>query len=124
MAHIMLDNYTERLQAVTGRDVLRSPRKLYDSNRQKLEDLVHLISGQAVRDLQSRRLQAAYLSAQLDSLSPLKILARGYTITTNAEDAPVRSACMLSPGEVIRTRFADGMVVSKVVTVDEKETEI
>ena len=79
---------------------------------------------QAARDLKIRRIRTAYLSAQLDSLSPLQVLARGYTITTGTGDAPLRSVQAVSPGETIRTWLADGTVVSKVVTVDEKETEI
>lgn len=124
MARNMLDNYTERLQSISSREVLRSPEKLYDSNRQRLGNLVHLMKGQAARDLKIRRIRTAYLSAQLDSLSPLQVLARGYTITTGTGDAPLRSVQAVSPGETIRTWLADGTVVSKVVTVDEKETEI
>ena len=124
MARNMLDNYTERLQSISAREVLRSPEKLYDSNRQRLGDLVHLMKEQAARDLKIRRIRTAYLSAQLDSLSPLQVLARGYTITTGTGDAPLRSVQAVSPGETIRTWLADGTVVSKVVTVDEKETEI
>ena len=54
-------------------------------------------------------------AAHLESLSPLAILARGYSLTRRrADGVSVRSADMLAPGDEIVTRFARGEVMSGV----------
>jgi exodeoxyribonuclease VII large subunit len=59
------------------------------------------------------------LSAQLDSLSPLAVLKRGYSITQRASDGRVvRSSAELQPGDEIRTRFAQGSASSRVEEIE------
>ncbi|MEO6808814.1 MAG: exodeoxyribonuclease VII large subunit, partial [Isosphaeraceae bacterium] len=69
-------------------------------------------------DLDRRRHRLARLAAQLDALSPLAVLARGYSLTYLDDDpALLRSADRLQPGALIRTRLADGEVLSRVESV-------
>ena len=67
-----------------------------------------------------RRLrQVAMLAGKIHSLSPLEVLARGYTITQDARSgAVVRSAEQLSIDQSIVTRFATGAAVSKVESIE------
>jgi len=59
------------------------------------------------------RLQS--LTAQLDALSPLGVLARGYSITKRLSDGVlIRDAETLSPGERLSTLLAEGEVISVV----------
>ena len=51
---------------------------------------------------------------RLRLLSPYSVLERGYSLTTDAHGNVVRSASQLRPGDVIRTRFAEGEVESAV----------
>lgn len=69
-------------------------------------------------DLDHRRHRLARLAAQLDALSPLAVLSRGYSLTY-LDDGPtlLRSALGLQPGGLIRTRLADGEVLSRVESV-------
>jgi exodeoxyribonuclease VII large subunit len=54
-------------------------------------------------------------TAHLESLSPLAILARGYSLTRRLADGQlVGSADDLAPGDRIVTRFAAGEVTSRV----------
>jgi exodeoxyribonuclease VII large subunit len=48
------------------------------------------------------------LEAQLRALSPLAVLARGYSLTTDASGRVLTSATQTAPGERVRTRLADG----------------
>ncbi len=57
-------------------------------------------------------------AGRLESLSPLAVLARGYSVTRRAADGRViRRAGELSPGEEICTRFARGEALSRVEEV-------
>ena len=56
------------------------------------------------------------LAAQLDALSPFKILSRGYSITfKKVDDSIIRQVGSVAEGDEIRTLVSDGEIVSKVI---------
>ena len=60
-----------------------------------------------------RQLDAA--AAHLESLSPLAVLGRGYSLTQRTADGRwIRDAAELAVGEQITTRFARGQATSRV----------
>lgn len=65
--------------------------------------------------------QLAHLCGKLDSLSPLKVLARGYSITQNQQNFTIRSIKEVNVGEQIKTRLPDGDIISQVIRLEEKE---
>ena len=64
--------------------------------------------------------QLAHLCGKLDSLSPLKVLARGYSITQNQQNFTIRSIKDVNVGEQIKTRLPDGDIISQVIRLEEK----
>lgn len=68
----------------------------------------------AARGLRQRREAAASLGRTLAAVSPLRVLGRGYSVTTRADGRLIRAPGDVSPGEQIRTRVADGLVRSIV----------
>lgn len=64
--------------------------------------------------------QLAHLCGKLDSLSPLKVLARGYSITQNQQNLTIRSLKDVNVGEHIKTRLTDGNIISQVIRLEEK----
>ena len=59
------------------------------------------------------------MTAQLESLSPLGVLGRGYSLTQRTADGSlVRDAAGLEVGETITSRFARGSVISRVEKVE------
>ena len=65
--------------------------------------------------------QLSHLCGKLDSLSPLKVLARGYSITQNQQNFTIRSMKDVNVGEHIKTRLTDGNIISQVIRLEEKE---
>ena len=65
--------------------------------------------------------QLAHLCGKLDSLSPLKVLARGYSITQNQQNFTIRSMKDVNVGEQIKTRLPDGDIISQIIRLEEKE---
>lgn len=65
--------------------------------------------------------QLAHLCGKLDSLSPLKVLARGYSITQNQQNFTIHSMKDVNVGEQIKTRLPDGDIISQVIRLEEKE---
>jgi exodeoxyribonuclease VII large subunit len=57
-------------------------------------------------------------AARLESLSPLNVLARGYSLTRRAEDlSVVRRAEQAKLGDVLLTDLQSGRLISRVESV-------
>ena len=54
------------------------------------------------------------LRAQLQALSPMAVLGRGFSITKTASGIIVRNAADVRDGDELRTQVARGEIVSKV----------
>src|SRR5207253_5852116 len=107
-----------RLGGLAGRRVLRKPfDRLHDLSRQ-LDQWDERASRAIWNRLLRAQQQAAAVAGQLESLSPLGVLARGYSLTTRAaDDRLIEDAASLAPGEPIKTRFARGTAISRVETI-------
>jgi exodeoxyribonuclease VII large subunit len=74
----------------------------------------------AVRELQKRRQNLDRCLAQLDGLSPLGVLARGYSIsTTLPKGEVVRSIRQVREDDRIRVRFHEGAVQCNVIKLED-----
>jgi exodeoxyribonuclease VII large subunit len=104
-----------RLDGFAARRVLRKPfDRLLDLSRQ-LDGWDSRASRAMWNRLLHAQQQAAALAGQVDSLSPLGVLARGYSLTTRAaDDRLIEDAATLAPGDQIKTRFARGTAISRV----------
>ena len=80
-------------------------------------------AGRAAAVFVDRAKQRAQSHAhRLESLSPLAVLARGYSLTTRAENGhPVRDANDLKIGVSIRTRLARGAAISRIERVESND---
>lgn len=65
--------------------------------------------------LEKQKLQQ--LCTKLDSISPLKVLSRGYSITENAQQQVITASTQLTVGEKIQTRFEQGSVTSQIIKI-------
>lgn len=74
----------------------------------------------ADRITQPRRERVGHAAARLQTLSPLAVLARGYSLTTLgvASGAIVDDAALLTPGAALFVRFARGAAVAEVRTIE------
>lgn len=107
-----------RLQAIETRSVFERPASLIDERRQLCDDLAAR-ADRAVRMTTERtKQQVATIAASLDALSPLKVLARGYSLTTRDDQSLVRSIDDVEPDSRIHTRVDDGMIISMVQSVE------
>jgi len=64
------------------------------------------------RDMES---QLASYTAVLNALNPIQALARGYTLTLDSRGQILRNASDISPGQILKTRFHDGIVESEAI---------
>lgn len=86
--------------------------------QQKLDEVAQRLvtTSKHTMELECERL--AGLANRLDSVSPLKVLSRGYSITTRVEDdKPIKSAGGIALGTQVKTRFFQGGIVSSVTEI-------
>ncbi len=86
--------------------------------QQDLDEIVQRLvtAGKHTTVLERERLIG--LANRLDSVSPLKVLGRGYSITTEGKgDKPIKSIEGLTIGQRLKTRFFHGNIVSSVVEI-------
>ena len=88
---------------------------------QRLAQLKVRLNSHMNLTLSLQQKQLAHLCGKLDSLSPLKVLARGYSITQNQQNFTIRSMKDVNVGEQIKTRLPDGDIISQVIRLEEKE---
>ena len=101
-----------RLDAVARRRVFRRPLQPIEDFSRRLDEL-DAAADRAMRNrLQVTRARLDAAAARLEALSPLAVLARGYSLTQRLSDGrAIRDAAELSPGERIATRFAKGQAI-------------
>ena len=87
-------------------------QKLSDQQA-KLELLQKSVRENCEKLITTKRHQLEVSAAKLSAIDPMKVLARGYTITTSGKNI-CRSAANLQEGERIITRFHDGEAISIV----------
>jgi exodeoxyribonuclease VII large subunit len=92
-----------------------SSRSRLNETRTRLDRMADRAHRAMIRDLEARRHRVARLAASLDALSPLAVLARGYTLTFTADGATLlRSVGDVQHGDLIQTRLAHGRIRSRV----------
>jgi exodeoxyribonuclease VII large subunit len=100
-------NLAERLARVRPALVLKQRREAYAQAE-------HRLRGQMRQQLEARRTGLGALEARLRLLGPEQVLARGYSITTDAATGNVlREAREVKAGQLLKTRLKAGQIVSR-----------
>lgn len=104
----------DQLDRLSGR-LGQSIRNVVPRAKSRLESLASRADHAMAIRQSNQRSQLQRLAAQLEALSPLGVLARGYSITLKAQDnAVIRNAGDVKPGDLIRTQTAGGSILSRV----------
>lgn len=145
LASEMRSNIVQRqdyLARLENSVVMRHPERMYDQQAQSLDLLKTRLAQAAQNRLSQPKLEVKLLSQklesalkqtvtskdneyrqlvqQLDALSPLKILGRGYVYTTDDQGKTVVQAKQVEVGEKLHLHFADGTVQAQAIA-KEKE---
>jgi len=105
----------ERLDDLAGRRAFQLPLGRVREREQLLDEAAQRL-GRAKRHHLSRlRDQLEALAARLQALSPLNVLARGYSLSRrHADQAVVRSPDQVRPGDLLVTHVQYGLIISRV----------
>jgi exodeoxyribonuclease VII large subunit len=115
---------TRARQTLTGlvqRPVFLRPYELVYQRQQYLDNLARLMTMAGKKRFQEHQNALSLLITKLEGLSPLKILARGYSVSRRLSDGLVLvTNADIVPGQQMETRLSSGRIISLVEKIDEK----
>jgi len=109
-----LDRFKDRLSALSESRAITEP-SLITSGRREALGAISLRAQETLERLISVKRNSLSVSvAMLEGLSPLAVLSRGYSIAER-KGVVIREARVLSPGDKLTIRFADGARDAEII---------
>ncbi len=105
----------ELLSLLVSRPVLQSPTATIEQQRAGLDQARMRVQAAVQKTFSTQRTNIERLSAMLQTLSPQRTLARGYSIIRMPDQTVVRDAVQLKPGMLVEGMLAHGTFVAQVV---------
>jgi exodeoxyribonuclease VII large subunit len=103
------------LQSAGKSYAFRNPLEVIHERLQRLDDLYKLARASITNNLSIHRQKLTSAGTNLESLSPLRTLSRGYSITTlSGSDSPLKSVEGICASAEIETTLSDGKLRSRV----------
>ena len=111
-----------RLQGLEKR--LQTPQTLIRFQRFQCQQLERRLQQAMMTSLTEQRQKLAMLGGQLETLSPLAVLSRGYAIVTHlATGTILQDPTLVTPGDELLIKLAKGTVSAKVSALTRKDTK-
>ncbi len=104
----------QRLGAIARHPAFRRPLDRIALFREHCDTCGERIARGLVHTLHRHQSKASELAARLQTISPVHVLARGYSVTLNEQRQPITDYQQVSDGELIETQLALGRLQSRV----------
>lgn len=112
---LKLEGHRQRLDALATRPALARPLDAVHNRSRMVDELGTRLHGAIKRRLRDLHHEIAAVTGKLESLSPLAVLGRGYSLTQDSKTGRlITAAKQLKAGQEISTRLGEGSVVSTV----------
>lgn len=115
-----LMNTQHRVESVTASWTLKDPEKIFAVQEQRIDTAKKHIADAMQEELSKRQQAFALAIARMDSLSPLAVLGRGYTVTQKEDYTLVKSTAQINWGDELITTVSDGKIISLVQQIERR----
>ena len=105
-----------KLDILLGSYIFKNPERLYEVKMQKVDTLVEKLIMLSKNILENKTYKYNYLLDKLETLSPIKTLKRGYSIT-KIDNKIIETVKNIKPGMHINTTLEDGEIISEIMEV-------
>lgn len=106
----------ERLTSAWASPAFRRPLRLVEEYQQQVDELVRSLAMRGGHLVAMKRAALEQALGKLEMLSPLAVLARGYSLTLGVTGGVLRRAEQVKVGDEVTTRLAQGAFVSRVLS--------
>jgi len=102
-----------RLDRIAAARCFRRPDAIVRDGERRVDEIAARLGRAAKAAVKDFRSRLGTIGGRMEALSPLRVLARGYSVTFR-DGRVVRRSSDLKPGDRIRTRLAEGEIESTV----------
>ncbi len=107
-------NERQKLELLSKSRALRNPYEIVQTQQLRLDELAKQMNVSMQQKLQLANQNTKNIARQLHAMSPLAVLARGYTVTQTADGRVVSAADDVAVDDEMTTRTASGTITSRV----------
>lgn len=104
----------QRLDAATRRFALHDPSRTLRQFRERVDQLQQRLESAQQRRIQQERQNLQGIARELNAVSPLAVLGRGYSILQDDDGQVVRAASQTQPGQTLTARLGEGRLKLEV----------
>ncbi|MBQ5602260.1 MAG: exodeoxyribonuclease VII large subunit [Clostridia bacterium] len=104
----------KELDSLTSRRVMRSPSVILDDKNMRLASVSEKLDRAYSKIISDKKSQFLQKVSQLEALSPLSVLSRGYSVAFDEKGTIVKSVSDVESGEKITLRVSDGRINAEV----------
>ena len=115
-----LDTFSARLKELSSRPVMQSPTGFLQNRRLDIDRLSERLNAAEKHLLLTKRQAYVRLVSSLEAMSPLKVLARGFSVATDKSGTIIRNADAVAPGDSVHIRLEHGALDCRV----ERQSEV
>lgn len=115
----ILDRNSQRLQNLSARPIMESPMAFVQQRRLDIDRLNERMDAAQRHIISENKQRYIHLISSLEALSPMKVLARGFSVVTLPSGSVIRKADQVNTGDAVHIRLAAGGLDCRV----EKRTE-
>ncbi|MFK5705459.1 exodeoxyribonuclease VII large subunit [Ligilactobacillus sp. LYQ139] len=116
-----LKELQRRVMTITTRLQRQSPQTKVAAWKQRAQALAHRLQTDESRLIQTKQHQAGQLVGQLDALSPLKIMTRGYAYVTDAAGQVVRDVTTFEPDDQVCLHMSTGQATARIEQIERND---
>ena len=109
----------QHMNVLSQSAALKSPDGYLQQQRKNLELLTNRLISSQNQNITRKNQQYIAAVSKLDAMNPLKVLSRGYAMTTKEQGEVVRSVTQVEPGERITINLSDGRLSATVINKEE-----
>ncbi len=109
-----------RLEYLTQHRILQKPELLWQDAQQRLDDKAKQLEQAYSTYLQQKRQEMAKCAAELQALSPLSVLSRGYAVCHDENGTLLCSIAPVRIGEQIAVTLEDGILKGTITGKEER----
>ena len=109
----VIDSKTSRLISLNSRLLKNSPENRLNINAEKLKSLENRLNNAIIKKFEKCESELSKQIVKLDSLSPLKVMARGYSLVYR-DGKLLNTSENLNRGDEVSIRFGNGSAVAEI----------
>jgi exodeoxyribonuclease VII large subunit len=127
MGSIVLHNLQKKrnmFEQLASASALKHPREKLNLGHQRIDELWPRLTRATELCIRFQKTKLENYVENLEALSPLRVLTRGYTLVYDLENRPIKSVYSLQQGQELKISFQDGNAYCAVNKVERKEEDM